>query len=370
MDNKENFSIADLETAVSMASIADESYSSQVFSGIDALELIEDTPQQPKSESNTSLIGSDGSMTGTQSANSFQYTALDNKSFSSVGLKPNDPMWQTCLTPEPAISPQPKLDPEFIDDLLTMVDDVPPVLSTSLEASSLPYQPVTATHRHHPKKSSSHSNFEPLSHIFSWGRSHSPPNDVKMDCSVDGQKVSSDKGHRPHLKWPHRTKHHSVSEDKKSGEHGSSHHFQEIVHYFRRFSHSHSSHDNQKEMDVDKETGTEPARRHRVHRISSGGDGDKSAPPILFRDRSHSMGAKPKKRADPQTIQAVYTIYDNIVKEGKPRFCRRRVTKLKRVSVGGCCVYSFLNVSSSLLQLTDDGGRFSLFVFPIQVRRI
>lgn len=358
MEGKEDsFSMADLETAVSMASIADENYPSQVFTGMNSMELLGDHVPKQVTSSNTSLMGSVSSLSATESANSFQYrnqSSLADKSFSSVGLKPNDPMWNTSsasTTPEPGIqSPanQSHLDREFINDLLTMTEEVPinplPVDSTSLpflpehSTSASTFTTTTTTTHHAPPsraKSSSRISTEPF-HIFSWGRSHSPPDNGsnKMDCSVDGQKISSsgssgDKGHF-HLKWPHRHKHHSVEEKKvdqshSSGghSHGSSHHFQELVHYFRRFSHhgshhgSHSSHGSHhgshKEMGDDKET--EPPRKQRVQRISSGNAGEVSTP-VVFRDRSHSMGAKPKKRAE-NTIQAVYTIYDSIVKEGK-----------------------------------------------------
>jgi hypothetical protein len=89
--------------------------------------------------------------------------------------------------------------------------------------------------------------------------------------------------------------------------------------YLRRISHI-GSHE--------KEVGSEPVRKHvRVHRASSSEESEK-LPPAPMRDRSHSTGAKPKKRTDSDvttSIQTVYNIYDKIVKEGNdyviPQMC-------------------------------------------------
>lgn len=335
---EDSFNMDALETAVSMASIAEEDYPSNVFTGMDALDLLRDTPQKLYSDSTTKLLGSLGAME--ESASSFQYvnTAMDSKTFSDVVLKPEDPMWQTPITPEPPIvgnsgrSPQAKIDRDFVDSLLATAraTSASPIPSSSIpaspvESSSLPpFSDRKITPPHH-KKSSSGSDHH--FHMFHWGRSHTPTEDhaslkmEKSDSMTDGQKASTsgEKSHF-HLKWPHRTKHHST-EDKKSDEkvhHGSSHHFQDFVHIFRRLSHSGSSH---KDIMDDKESISEPPRKHhRVQRIASGGANDIQRPPVVIRDRSHSMGARPKKRTSTtadNTIQSVYSIYDDIVKEGK-----------------------------------------------------
>lgn len=323
----EFFSMDDLETAVSMASIADESYPSQVFTELEPLEVESVNIPQKSNASTISLLGSLSTMDATESVNSFQYTNLcmPANSFSSVALKSDDPMWLSCLTPEPPITPLPMVDHEFINDLLSLVDENPVAGASVDSPSSLPFHPEPNVIRQLPPraKSSSKISAESFHHLFSFGKSHSHPNEetksgsVKLDCSIDGQKMSGEKGHR-HF-WSHRTKHSSI-EDKKndssnstSHSHGSSHILHELGHYLRRFSHS-SSHD--------KEVGTEPPRKHnRVHRVSYSEDSEKPAP-IAMRDRSHSMGAKPKKRNDktntsPQAVQTVYNIYDTIVKEGK-----------------------------------------------------
>lgn len=329
----EFFSMDDLETAVSMASIADESYPSQVFTELEPLEVESVNIPQKSNASTISLLGSLSTMDATESVNSFQYTNLcmPANSFSSVALKSDDPMWLSCLTPEPPITPLPKVDHEFINDLLSLVDENPVAEASVDSPSSLPFHPEPNVIRQLPPraKSSSKISTESFHHLFSFGKSHSHPNEetksgsVKMDCSIDGQKMSGEKGHR-HF-WSHRTKHSSI-EDKKndssnstSHSHGSSHILHELGHYLRRFSHS-SSHD--------KEVGTEPPRKHnRVHRVSYSEDSEKPAP-IAMRDRSHSMGAKPKKRNDktntsPQAVQTVYNIYDTIVKEGKYRLINK-----------------------------------------------
>ena len=327
MDSKEDsFSIADLETAVSMASIADKDYS-QVFAGCEALEVERrNTPNMGDTTSTTSLLGSDISMG--ESAGSFQYISPSqpDKNFSSVALKLDDPMWQPCLTPEPSLSPQPKHDPEFINDLLSLVEESPSATTSADSPSSLPFHPVAnVSHQVRPRaKSFSKLSLEAF-HFFPFGKSHSQDehskgDDNKMDSATDGQKMSSpsaEKAHR-HFWSSHRTKHHSI-EDKKTDQpsaaagpsHGSSHLFHDLGHYLRRISHL-GSHE--------KEVGAEPVRKHtRVHRASSSEESEK-LPPVPMRDRSHSMGAKPKKRTDNSdvttSIQTVYNIYDKIVKEG------------------------------------------------------
>ncbi|KAI9555243.1 putative AMP-activated protein kise gamma (2) subunit [Daphnia sinensis] len=323
---EELFSMDDLETAVSMASIADESYPSQVFTELEPLEVESVNIPQKSDSSTISLLGSLGTMDATESVNSFQYTnpCMPVNSFSSVALKSDDPMWQSCLTPEPPISPVPKVDHEFINDLLSLVDENPVAVASVDSPSSLPFHPELNVSRQLPTraKSSSKISAETFHHLFSFGKSHSHPNEetksgsAKMDCSTDGQKMSSSSGEKGHRHfWSHRTKHSSM-EDKKhdssnstSHSHGSSHILHELGHYLRRFSHS-TSHD--------KEVGTEPPRKHnRVHRVSYSEDSEKPAP-IAMRDRSHSMGAKPKKRSDkittsPQAVQTVYNIYDTIL---------------------------------------------------------
>ncbi|XP_057373114.1 uncharacterized protein LOC130693856 isoform X2 [Daphnia carinata] len=341
---QEYFSMEDLETAVSMASIADESYPSQVFTELEPLEVESVNIPQKSDTSTISLLGSLGTMDATESVNSFQYTnpCMPVNSFSSVALKSDDPMWQSCLTPEPAISPVPKVDHEFISDLLSLVDENPVAVASVDSPSSLPFQPEPKVSRQLPTraKSSSKISADSFHHLFSFGKSHSHPNEetksgsVKMDCSVDGQKMSSSAGEKGHRHfWSHRTKHSSI-EDKKtdssnstSHSHGSSHILHELGHYLRRFSHI-SSHD--------KEVGTEPPRKHtRVHRVSYSEDSEKPAP-VAMRDRSHSMGAKPKKRNDkidtsPQAVQTVYNIYETIVKEGA---LIRRGDDRRRASLG------------------------------------
>jgi hypothetical protein len=329
MDIKEeSFSIADLETAVSMASISDGSYPSEVFTGCEALEVERgNTPNKGDTASTTSLLGSDSSMG--ECGSSFQYTSpcLPDKSFSSVALKLDDPMWQPCLTPDPSLSPQPKHDPEFINDLLSLVDENPSATASVDSPSSLPFHPVTDISQSVPirAKSSNRISLEPF-HFFPFGKSHSHDerskgDDTKMDSTTDGQKMSSsvEKSHR--YFWSHRTKHHSV-DDKKTDHttssvghsahsHGSSHLLHDLGHYIRRISHI-GSHE--------KDVATEPPRKHnRVHRASSSEDSEKPSP-LPMRDRSHSTGAKPKKGADTcdvTSIQTVYNIYDKIVKEGK-----------------------------------------------------
>lgn len=358
MDSKEDsFSIADLETAVSMASIADDSYPSQVFTGCEALEVERGySSNKGDTASTTSLLGSDSSMG--ESASSFQYTSpsLPGKSFSSVALKLDDPMWQPCLTPEPSLSPQPKHDPEFINDLLSLVDEIPSATASIDSPSSLPFHPVANIRQQIPvrAKSSSKISLEPF-HFFPFGKSHShsqdehsKTGDSKMDCATDGQKMSSPSGEKSHRYfWSHRTKHHSADEKKTDHTHsvgqGSHHLFHDLGHYIRRISHI-GSHE--------KEVGIEPPRKHnRVHRASSSEDSEKPAP-LPMRDRSHSTGAKPKKRTencDVNSIQTVYSIYDKIVKEGKINDnvviitlqCARLLHhfKLKRTPVGGWAIF-------------------------------
>lgn len=333
MEGKDNdsFSMHELANAVSMASIADERYPSEVFT---------DFQKFSDGGEYSALMESDHSIAGTESANSFQYEnpSLIEKRLSTVGLKTNDPMWNSSEpTAHPSAGKESHIDRAFVEDLLTLVDTVD-ANSSQAESTSLPIH--TDKDRRRPSRAKSFSRMSSEHfHIFPWGRSHSPtPSDnsssgggsMKMDCSVDGQKMSSsssDKGgHHRHFRWPHRTKHHSV-EDKKSSDHGShgshghgsSHHFQELVHYFRRF--SHLGHDSHKDHNTHDDKEMEPPRKQRVQRTSSGhGHDDVSvkvaAAAPMIRDRSHSMGAKPKKRNE-NTIQAVYTIYDSIVKEGK-----------------------------------------------------
>lgn len=341
---EEIFSMDHLETAVSMASIADESYSSQVFTELEALKAESVNIPQKCGASTTSLLGSLSTMDATESSNSFEYAnpCLPDSSFSSVALKLDDPMWQSCMTPEPPVLPQPKVDPVFISDLLSLIDENPIAVASVDSPSNLPFHPEPNIHQLPSRaKSSAKLSTEPFHNFFSFGKSHSHPNEetknhsVKMDCSVDGQKMSStaeEKGHR-HF-WSHRTKHASI-EDKKhdnsnsaSHSHGSSHILHELGHYLRRFSNS-TSHD--------KEAGTEPPRKHnRVHRVSSSEDGEKPAPTVM-RDRSHSTGAKPKKHSDKtnmgaQPVQAVYNIYDSIVKEGKYIINKQVTSVAKRPS--------------------------------------
>lgn len=337
MDRKEeNFSITDLEAAVSMSSIADEDYA-QVFTGCEGLEVERgNTPNKGDTASTTSLLGSDVSMG--ESASSFQFISpgQSDKNFSSVALKSEDPMWQPCLTPEPSLSPQPKHDPEFINDLLSLVEESPSATASVDSPSSLPFHPVAhISQQVRPRAKSFGKLSLEAFHFFPFGKSHSQGQDEqhskgedsKMDSATDGQKMSSSSMEKPHRHFwsSHRTKHHSV-EDKKTEHpspagpsHGSSHLFHDLGHYLRRISHI-GSHE--------KEVGSEPVRKHvRIHRASSSEESEK-LPPAPMRDRSHSTGAKPKKRTDSDvttSIQTVYNIYDKIVKEGNdyviPQMC-------------------------------------------------
>ncbi len=233
------------------------------------------------------------------------------KRFSAVGLKEQDPMWDSTArkTPEPVAScrPRPKRDLHFIEDLITLTGGTGHPSPTPSESPE-PF-PMIGDGR---KESRPHSSAD---------RRHSG----EMDCSVDGQKGSTasvrDHGKFNFLKTQRsssRTKHISI-EDKSASSPSSpssSHHFHDLVHYLRKISHTGHS----KEPSTPEEnSGPSRSKSVRVHRNSTGRPISPSNPPLEteFRARAHSTGSgyvRPKNR--PGTCQAVYTIYDSIVKEG------------------------------------------------------
>lgn len=330
MDDKMDSTSAliDLEAAVSMVSLDVTNVSNDVFLTDDLL------PPPPSAllvgtDSTMSIMESLPSSSQTEAASSFEFGEdpfLGRQKLSAVVLKPLDPMWDSTArqeTPEPAIHPAPpaaqppqryhhqaKYDQQFMDDLLFLSSHSP---SPSTMSDPFPMHPEGGRKR------------------SSVSESHDHPHPGEVDSSVDGQKLSSSasggggrehKSHWPIRRSSHRAKHASMEDKKTPSPHGS-HHFHDLIHYLRKFSHS-GSH---KEIHVDEcKEATEDApssgKHHRwAHRNSVGSRPTSSSNDSAeFRVRAHSTGGgggvRPKVRP-PGTCQAVYSIYDNIVKEGK-----------------------------------------------------
>ena len=332
MDDKIDSASAliDLEAAVSMVSLNEAAAMNDVFLAADDL-----LPPPPSallvgSGSDTSMMDSMPSSNATETASSsFEYGEdpfLGRPKLSAVVLKPLDPMWDSAAghqatTPEPAMQVSPssqqryhhaaKYDPQFVEDLLFLSSHSP-----SPSCDSDPFQMMAeGPPRKVVRARSSVSESRDTDH-------HVP---AEIDCSVDGQKVSSispgreHKGYWPIKRSSHRAKH-SSAEDKGKSSH-SPHHFHDFVHYLRKFSHGGSHKDIQlddcKEATEDRPSGSKMSRFHRNSVGSRPSSANENS--AEFRVRAHSTGGgggvRPKKR--PGTIQAVYSIYDNIVKEGK-----------------------------------------------------
>ena len=297
MDGKKSsYTITELTNAVSMASIASENNCTDEFMDDSMIypELLDPTVLQSLDShmSNVSLMGS---LTSSQL---IQANPLSNSLSSMV-----DPLWGS--TPLPSISKngqdspvesekdakQPKHDQHFIDDLL-LASSTSPRRSRPVEIMDPMFGPHSAIATDAFIKDS------PPPH--SW---------VDGQCVSSAGKVKSSSV---------RVKHRSVDETgpKRTQSPGTGHHLmQDFVHYFRRFSHGHHKESS------DCSSASPPPNKTRIrHQSASTGPVESHT-----RARAHSTGSsiawakRPSKAAAPPveiSCQAVYKIYDSIVKEG------------------------------------------------------
>lgn len=326
-------SVAQLGNAISMASIQDVS---EIFEPQYTMLLSSSREPSLPGASTASLMGSMASIEeGTEPVSSFLYSSHLGPDFSSVSLKPIDPMWvnNSCPSPEPAAENFSSTHPQagenngqhhFVDEVMTVLEDCcPPVLPCQHDQS-----PEAAKHGKEKRNRGS----EHLHNLFR-GRSHSP------DDHADGQKMStSASSHSSHSDKTHqrqsskrssaRSKHRSNEETGKHSESPTgSHHFHDIMHsVFKRF--SHTSH-----KEVRDAHAAEPPRKHRIYRHSVSDPYE----PHELRDRANSMESRSSRPEE--SCQKVYSIYDSIVKEGETLVRNSLFRLLRFANIAACVSY-------------------------------
>ena len=301
-----------------MASIASESLNTDEFM---------DDMIYPELLDPTVLLPLDGHMSHTSLMGSLTPSALVkanplNESLSSM----MGPMWGSTPGEEVQHQQPKKLDHQFIDDLLNISSPTSPRRSNPVEI----IDPMPGAH--------GNKCDSPIV-TDSFIKDSLPPHSW-----VDGQCVSTTGKARS--SFLQRVKHHSVDETttKRTHSPGTGHHLiHDFVHYFRRFGHHKDSSSTTSETTLLSASVSPPNKTRTRHSQTSSTVA--TAVPGEFRHRAHSTGSasmtrptRLSKGAPPPvdiSCNAVYKIYDRIVKEGKKKTSLLRcLSTTIEVSVG------------------------------------